>query len=54
MIRCWDGDEAGIPKFDGDGDDIQFLIPVDYGYGNKEGHMCLHPTTLLDRVNRVT
>jgi len=31
IIHCGDGDEAGIPKPDGDGDEIQFFIPVGYG-----------------------
>jgi len=31
IIQCWNGDEAGIPKPVGDGDEIQFLIPVGYG-----------------------
>jgi len=31
IIQCGDGDEAGIPEPVGDGDEIQFLIPVGYG-----------------------
>jgi len=33
-IQCGDGDETGIPERVGDGDGVQFLIPVGYGYGN--------------------
>ena len=31
IIQCGDGDGAGIPEPVGDGDEIQFLIPVGYG-----------------------
>jgi len=31
IIQCGDGDEARIPEIIGDGDEIQFLIPIEYG-----------------------
>jgi len=31
LIQCRDGDGAGILEPIGDGDVIQFLIPVEYG-----------------------
>jgi len=31
LIHYGDGDEAGIPEPIGDGDEIQFVIPVGYG-----------------------
>jgi len=31
IIQCADGDEAEIPEPVGDGDGVQFLIPVGYG-----------------------
>jgi len=31
IIQCGDGDGAGIPEPVGDGNEIQFLIPVGYG-----------------------
>jgi len=31
IIQCGDKDGAGIPEPVGDGDEVQFLIPVEYG-----------------------
>ncbi|RHN46566.1 hypothetical protein MtrunA17_Chr7g0243591 [Medicago truncatula] len=30
LIHCGEGDEAGLPEPIGDGDEIQFLIPIGY------------------------
>jgi len=30
IIQCGDGDEVGIPEPIGDGDEVQFLISVEY------------------------
>jgi len=34
MIRYRNEDNAWIPKPPGKGDEIQFLIPIEYEYGN--------------------
>lgn len=31
IIQCGDGDGAGIPEPVGDEDEVQFIIPVEYG-----------------------
>ena len=31
FIQCGDGDWAGIPEPVGYGDEVQFLIPIEYG-----------------------
>lgn len=56
IIQYDDGDGAGIPKLIGDGNEIRFLISVEYGrgmgiymivrYENREGKTRLHPTLL--------
>jgi len=56
IIQYGDADEEGIPEPAGDGDEVQFLIPIEYGrvtdkymtigYGDGECKTRPHPAPL--------